>query len=304
MKARGIRQTVAALAVMLSLSITPVVATVAIAQDASPEPGALLAGLGLPVLEVTVTPDGVELPTEVAAGPILLVGHNGTEGTIFIDALQFPEGVTIDDFLAFIESEDEGGVFPEWTADTVLAGGVEIWPGESGSVGIVLAPGEYSITVESETELASYEATFTVTGELAEDAVESVPVDLAIELGAYTFDFPDTVAAGPQIISATNTHEGILHHAIVVQTDRLYTHDEVIEGVIALFMGTPTPEGGFSLFATEPGFETPVISAGQTVWVEADLQPGFYVAICFVPDPGAEDPHLLHGMVDTFEVTE
>jgi hypothetical protein len=50
--------------------------------------------------------------------------------------------------------------------------------------------------------------------------------------------------------------------------------------------------------------EFPVITAGQEFWLEVDLAPGFYVALCFVADPGTNMPHVMHGMIAPFEATE
>jgi hypothetical protein len=35
--------------------------------------------------------------------------------------------------------------------------------------------------------------------------------------------------------------------------------------------------------------------------VEANLAPGFYVAISFLPDPGSDVFHVMMGMIDNFE---
>lgn len=287
--------------VMLLLSISGY-SMMATAQDASPESGtSLLEGLGLPVLEVTVSADGIEAPAEIAAGPVLLVAHNETEGFVSVDLVQLPDGATVDDYLAITESED--GSVPEWTADLVLAGYAETGPMMSGNVGLNLVPGEWMIVAAGEAEIAEPSTTLTVTGEADAAAVDAVPADLAVDMGHYTFDFPDTVAAGPQVWKVTNSHDGVLHHVIVAQTDRLYTVEEVQEGIMGDFSGTPVADG-FSLFSLpeEDAAASPVISSGQTVWIEANMEPGFYVAICFLPDPGGDMPHLFSGMIDTFEV--
>ncbi|HEX2194576.1 MAG TPA: hypothetical protein VHK63_06450, partial [Candidatus Limnocylindria bacterium] len=46
------------------------------------------------------------------------------------------------------------------------------------------------------------------------------------------------------------------------------------------------------------------LSAGQTSWLALDLQPGTYVALCFVPDEQTGTPHALMGMVSIFTVDE
>ncbi len=287
--------------VMLVLSMAGS-SMIAAAQDASPESGAsLLEGLGLPVLEVTVTAEGIEAPAEIAAGPVLLVAHNETEGFLTVDLVQLPDGATVEDYVAITESED--GSVPAWAADLVLAGYAEAAPMASGIVAFSPGPGEWTLVAAGEVAIAEPSAALTVTGETDAAAVDAVPADLAVDMGHYTFDFPDTVAAGPQVWKVTNSHDGVLHHVIVAQTDRLYTVEEVQEGIMGDFSGTPVADG-FSLFglAEEDAAASPVISSGQTIWIEANMEPGFYVAICFLPDPGGDMPHLFAGMIDTFEV--
>ena len=45
-----------------------------------------------------------------------------------------------------------------------------------------------------------------------------------------------------------------------------------------------------------------VLSAGRTAWMAFDLQPGYYVAICFIPDKQTHEPHAALGMVSVFTV--
>ncbi len=273
-------------------------AGVTTAQEASPEAGpSLLEGLGLPVLEVTVTAGGVDAPAEVEAGPVLFVAHNETEEETSVDVVRLPEGFTVDDYLAFVGSE---GPLPEWTADAVVAGYVWTPPMASGSIVLNLAPGDWEVIVTG-ADVAVPSVSLSVTGEATE---ASIPADFDLELGAYVFNFPETMPAGPQIWHATNTH-AVPHHAIVFPVDRLYTAEEVQEGVMAEFSGTPVADG-FSFETSIVGpdaAEVPVITGGQEIWMETNLEPGYYVAVCFVSDPGSDVPHLMAGMISSFEVT-
>ncbi len=45
------------------------------------------------------------------------------------------------------------------------------------------------------------------------------------------------------------------------------------------------------------------IGAGQTAWVDLDLAPGDYAAVCLVPDPATGKPHLMLGMSAAFTVS-
>ena len=286
--------------VMLVLSVAGS-SLAAAAQDASPDSGeSLLAGLGLPVLEVTLTADGIQAPAEIAAGPVLLTVTNTTDGFAFVDLVQLPEGVSVTEYAEASSSE---GALPEWASEVVVFGGTAAPPAVAASIALNLALGEVTIVAAGDAGIAEPSAMLTVTGEADPAAADAVAADLAVDLGHYTFDFPDTLAAGPQVWRVTNSHDGVLHHVIVAKTDRLYTVEEVQEGITGDFSGTPVADG-FSLFVLpeEDAAASPVISGGQTVWIETNLEPGYYVAICFLPDPGGDMPHLFAGMIDTFEV--
>ena len=269
-----------------------------LAEEATPR--ALLEGLGLETVNVSVTAEGIEAPSEAPAGPVLLVVHNQTDGFAFVDIVRLPEEIDVDGYL---EATGGEGAIPGWASEVVIAGGAEVPPGASGHVGLVLEPGEYTVVAGSETPIPVSSASLMAVGEASAEAADAVPADLNVDMGHYTFDFPDTVAPGQQVWRVTNSHEGVLHHLIVIPTDRLYTVEEVQEGIMGDFSGTPVPDG-FSLFslAEEDAASSPVISSGQTVWIEANMEPGYYVAICFLPDPGQEVPHFVFGMIDTFEV--
>jgi len=273
------------------------------AQDASPEAGtSLLAGLGLPTLEVTVTADGIQAPAEIAAGPVLLVVTNQTDMPVLVDLAQFSGEATVEGYLAIGESDD--GAIPAWAADLVVAGSASTPPMGTGSIGLNLAPGEWTIVVDTEepgTQLVEPSAAISVTGEAP--AGTEIAADLDLEFGEYIFSFPETIAAGPQVWHVTNVHT-VPHHAVVFPVDRLYTADEVHNGVMAEFSGTPADEGfSFATSIVGPPIDLPVITAGQEVWLEANLAPGYYVAICFVADPGSDVPHVMQGMTSSFEVT-
>jgi hypothetical protein len=45
------------------------------------------------------------------------------------------------------------------------------------------------------------------------------------------------------------------------------------------------------------------MSGGRSVWVQFDLPPGTYAAVCFVPSAGFM-PHLMEGMVQVFTVAQ
>ena len=62
----------------------------------------------------------------------------------------------------------------------------------------------------------------------------------------------------------------------------------------------PEEEAGDAVTFTAATF-SPI---GETTYAVADLEPGQYAAVCFIPVGGAEDgpPHFTEGMLAEFEV--
>jgi hypothetical protein len=62
--------------------------------------------------------------------------------------------------------------------------------------------------------------------------------------------------------------------------------------------GVPSPAEFIDMGGIAP------ISKDQTVYAEFNLEPGAYVAVCFMPDKETGMPHALKGMVVVFEIPE
>lgn len=302
MRTSDARYSVAALAVVLSLIFVPL-AAVATAQEASPEaaPGSLLTGLGLPEFAVTVTEDRQLLgPSEFPAGPALLTVHNQTSVSLWVGLDLFPEGTTLDDAAAIT-----GLPLPAWWADLIQAGYVLVGSGGSASIGLLLTAGEWTLWAEfSRGSPGLIGEPVTVTGEVDQAAVDAAPSAYTIELGEYAINVPSTVPAGPQIVKVINTHD-IPHDVVGLQTDRVYTVDEVRSGIQSQFAQSPGPDdSGFRLLQHTEFLNTAALGAGMVNWIEINLDPGLYILLSTLPDPGGVQPHWEQGMLAFFEVVE
>jgi hypothetical protein len=118
----------------------------------------------------------------------------------------------------------------------------------------------------------------------------------------YEFDgIPETVPAGTTVLNFTN--EGTEFHEIAL-AQLPEGEERPLEELLALPEEPPLTDKAFVL--APPGVDT---------YVTADLEPGRYVGICFVPvgatpealQSGAplneEDGHFMHGMVAEFTVS-
>lgn len=297
MNTLALRLRVAIVTIALALLAFPVIVA---AQDDTPPTGTpLLDALGLPTLEITISSEASTIPTETVAGLQLLTVHNDTDGFAVSTITLLPAGVTDEDYLAAIMAD----TLPEWVADATIAGGIDQDPQTTASIAVFLTPGTWTVGLQSENvDVANPIGELVVTGEADPAAAESIPVSVTAGLGAYTFDLPDTVSSGPQIWQVENMHAAI-HHLVLFEADRLYSADEIVGGLESLFMGTPVADG-FDLSTAGVPIATSALSEGSSIWIEVDLQPGYYVALCFLPDVGGDAPHAFMGMVDSFEVNE
>ncbi|MGH2530875.1 MAG: hypothetical protein ACRDJW_01090 [Thermomicrobiales bacterium] len=289
------------------------------AQDATPAASAsLLAGIGYPELLITVTADAVDAPSEVAAGRYLVVLDNQSEGFVQADFTQLPAGVTLEEIAAADESEesddgDDGDDADEeedapmdWYYEAILPGGASAFPGATGRAVVDLTAGEWFIDIFREPEHdAADPPMLTVTGE------DGTPIDapepegaVEIEMQDHSFVIPENLTAGPHIWKVTNT--GAQPHTISISKgpDTL-TQEQFLAIVESSMTGEAPPVDGPN---PETDFEeiggSAVLSAGQTTWIEVDLAPGAYGAVCWVPDQETGTPHMLLGMTAVFTVGE
>jgi hypothetical protein len=126
---------------------------------------------------------------------------------------------------------------------------------------------------------------------------------LDVTASEYAFEgIPESVPAGRTVLSFDN--EGSeFHEVILMQVAE--GEERPVEELLAL------PEEEAQALVTDKAFVFGPPAAGT--YVTTDLEPGRYVAICFVPvgatpeamETGAGldgDPHFMHGMVAEFEV--
>ncbi len=254
--------------------------------------GALLKDLGLPEIVITATDDGLQIPADVTAGTVLLTLDNQSQGYASIGFVQLAEGISQAD----LEAGLSGGGIPDFAHESTMTGGASAEPGMSGMVAFELTAGDWFI-LNTGGEVPTVD-TLTVTGEFA--AVE-IPAAALIEMSHHDFTIPAGIAAGPQIWQLTNT-DPVLHHIVLLS----YPGEISEENALALVMaqeGAGDPPAGYD--PNDVGFlgESGLLSTGVNNWVEFDLQPASYIALCFISDPGSEVPHVAEGMIEVFTVS-
>jgi hypothetical protein len=305
------------------------------AQEATPTGAdAAFADLGLPELTVTITETAFEgIPSELAAGRYVLRVTNAlepVEGPFGpeingVGLLQLPEELSADDFLALVAppvgtpaeampaaspapaeeaGEEAGGTGPPpWYYTTRLAGGPYALPGQTVTAVVDLTAGEWILWGESP-GAPQQPVVIAVTGEVPAD-VPAPTASVTVEMADHAFRFPATLSAGPQVIELINVGE----QPHFLELSRV-PEGTTVEDALALFEAfeamaadpQATPAGSLTPDELEGVLSTADQSAGVTAWYTADLAPGTYLAICFVPDQESGVPHALLGMTQIIEV--
>lgn len=233
-----------------------------------------------------------EAPEEAPAGLITFTFRNEGSAVHHAQVVRLNEGVTFEELMAAFQ-EGESAAFPLFTP---VGGPALTDPGDAGRVTLHLDPGAYALLCFVEDEagiphLAQGMARpLTITGEAAPEAKPRV--DLTVSMADFQYTMPDEVDAGPQTWEVTNN--GPQPHELVVQK---LAPGKSPEDVIAFFHNPQGPPP----FTNFGGMQA--LSPDEAGWLHLDLEPGTYVAICYVPDPASGKGHMDLGMVKTFRVS-
>jgi hypothetical protein len=291
---------VTALLIAFVLIATLVPARAVVAQESTPASSSLLEGLGLPELEISVSDSGVVAPESIEAGAVLVKVINTGEAPVTFALVDAPDDITAEIISADLLAPVLGEFWLESKAPLVH----DVMPGSTVTVAVLLEPGSWTIagttgSMEEGEGAPITGAELMVTGELAADAADAIAAAATLEFGEYTFAFNGEIPAAPAILKVTNTHT-VPHHAVIFGAERVYNDEEALAGLMSLMSGaSPTADFMISDF---PLFVTPGVAGGGTVWIEVSFEPGAYLALCFISDPDEETPHVMMGMIKSFEV--
>jgi hypothetical protein len=189
-----------------------------------------------------------------------------------------------------------------WFYNAIWAGGPSADGGQTDGVVVELAAGAWMLTIDrtadSEVQPKDWYSAFQVTGDLptAREIADAAPVNLK----EFTFEFPATITAEPQIRHVTNTGKQP-HFLDLIGVPEGTTFNQVMDYISSAFTGTPAT----SVLTDEDirgVYNVPNISSGQSQWIQVNLDPGAYAVACFVPDQDTGAPHALMGMTQVFTV--
>jgi hypothetical protein len=248
--------------------------------------------VAIPTFRIVAEDFRYELGSEVPSGPVRLQLVNHGHELHHAQLVRLTQGKTMAD-LAQLSPDAPP---PSWVIP--VGGPNAVGPGDSSSVIETLPAGNYaifcfipSLSDHKEHRMKGMAATFRVTERSGPQPV--MPrADLTIRLLDYGFAPSAPIAAGHRTIRVVN--DGPQLHELVLTL--------LPEGKTASDLLAWNPET-----ATEPpparylGGAVGLVPGGEAL-VEADLAPGNYVLICYIPDAKDGKPHFAHGMVLPFTV--
>lgn len=250
----------------------------------------------------TIGADGVMGDTAIAGTgfqAVDLVNDLGPDQELAV--FRLPEGKTFADFqpayenlMSAFSGPDVGKVVAAFVKDYAAVGGGIMSSGQTQRVYIDFEPGTYVVTgseAGADAPIPHYLAVTVSDG----PAATAPTADLELHLADFEFDFPDTISAGPQLWHVQNTGAQV-HIAALFKLHAGKTQDDLLSWFES--MGPTGPSGPPPADALVQGVDA--ITPDQSFYVAMDLEPGTYVAVCFMPDTETGQPHLMKGMIQTF----
>lgn len=251
-------------------------------------------------LEVSLNSDGLSAPeTTDLNGFVPITFSSEAEQEFNITVSRLEETTSVETFVetskavsATFGEDSTADPRPLMTAFLELAdlyGGVMAKPGETVTTHIKLEPGTYVIeATPNEAGDDYFHSVLTVT---AGEDLAAPETNLNLVMVDHHFSFPATLEAGEQRWQVSNMGEQV-HFAVLFKLAEGATADDLMS-----FMASGPPP--IDMSASYTGL-IQAVSSGESFYVDVNLPPGNYVAICFLPDMESEKIHLELGMMSSF----
>jgi hypothetical protein len=284
------------------------------AQDATPADPAAELGLAYPELQMVATDHAFEIVGQATAGLTLITLINNGAEPHHAQLMLLNEGQTFETVQAAL-GQSPDAIFG---LGQFVGGPSSADPGGQAQVILDLAAGQYLALCfvagdDGVPHLAKGMVQVFEVGAATGEVAEAPQAAVTVTMRDMSFDLPAQVEAGPQVWEIVN--EGPQPHEIALLK---LAPGLTPEAALAIFAGPPaSPEAEHDMATHEPGEGTapavagpPFTSAGGMQgmatglrgWAVLDLEPGTYLAVCFIPDPATGQPHLALGMVGSFTV--
>lgn len=236
-----------------------------------------------------------EGPSELTAGWQNITLTNEGNEAHHLQFARLNDDVTPEQFFEALAAEGEAAL-----RLVTMNGGVGIIPpGESSEVLVDFTqPGTYVLlcflpNAEGVPHLAlGMTDVLQVTGEAADPSAAEPEANLEIHMRDFAFDIPANLPEGQQTWKVISDGPQP-HEMIVVKLNEGVTFEQFMSELEA---------NGEAAMPGVPMGGAQALTPSLASYLTYDLEPGEYVAICFVPDPETGQPHYLLGMAAGFSV--
>ncbi len=232
------------------------------------------------------------VPQEIEAGLVRIKFEDHGEEPHHLQFARLNEGVTYEQFVETLQTSE-----PEAMALITFPGGAgTIDPGGNTAVLIDLEAGNYVVIcfVFSPDGTPHFVKGMTAPVIVVETVLQEVEPDYQATVTLYNFSFqlPSDIKAGKQVWRVLNEGDQLHEINLIKLADDKHIAD--VQEWLKTHEGPPP-------FSNVGGFNA--LDVGKVGYMELDLTPGTYMAICHVPDVATGQPHELLGMVMPFKVS-
>lgn len=254
----------------------------------------------IPDIQVTAQDFSFTAPDQIQSGIVAMTLTNTGKEPHQAQLAKLNDGVTMDQLQAALKSGDDSAALKLVS----LAGGPNaVAPGAKQTVTMNLAPGNYLMLcfvsgADNVPHLAKgmikpFQVASAPAGAAgAPNQVAAPTSDGKVALQDFSIAMPDNLTAGTHTWEVTNAGPQP-HELTIMKLQAGKTMADLQTAMQGQVQGPPPvdPVGGLG-----------AISPNSSAWVTADLTPGDYIALCFVPDPSSGKAHAELGMIKPFTV--
>jgi hypothetical protein len=234
-----------------------------------------------------------EAPASVPAGTTTIRLANAGKELHQAQLIKLEDGKTVDDLMKALKNP---GPPPSWMK--FVGGPNGIAPGQNTEATSVLAPGKYAYICFIPSPDGVMHAAkgmirpFEVTGTATASQAAEPKADVTFKLVDYDFQSSQPLKPGRHTILVENAGPQP-HELVLLKLAPGKKVEDFAKWAETGLKGPPpaVPMGGVTF-----------LDKGGRGYFTADLTPGEYGLICFVPDSKDGKPHLAHGMMKTIKV--
>ncbi|HEV8214940.1 MAG TPA: hypothetical protein VGP95_03865 [Gemmatimonadaceae bacterium] len=247
------------------------------------------------VVDVTAYDYHFKSPASVPAGTLTFRMKNAGSEVHHLWVVRLDRGRTPAEFLKVMNAWGSALKMPDWATD--VGGPNNVGAGQTASGTMTLEPGTYMLVCWVPSPdgrphvMKGMVKPLTVTPQGQTVAAEPT-ADVTMTLDDYSFTLSGPLTAGTRTIrfenKATQPHEAVIA--------RLLPERTMLQAIVWMNSGQSGP-APVAMLGGASG-----IAQGRHMFVTADLKPGKYVLLCFIPDARDGRPHSAHGMAKEITV--